>query len=79
MTVTLEFRFNDAGDVTGIYTPGRYGRFDGGYRKVPWEGHFGNHREIAGLRVPTYGEVGWYEENALQLVWKGHVTHLELD
>jgi hypothetical protein len=25
------------------------------------------------MRVPRYGEVGWYGDGALQLVWKGTV------
>ncbi len=37
-TVSLEFRFNEVGEVISIYSPGRFGIFDGGYRQVPWEG-----------------------------------------
>lgn len=70
-SVSLEFRVNEVGEVTGIFTPGRYGRFDGGFRQVPWEGHFRNYRLEAGMRVPSHGEVGWYDKGALQWVWKG--------
>jgi hypothetical protein len=37
VSVSLEFRFADSGEVTGIYTPARWGTFAGGYRQVPWE------------------------------------------
>jgi hypothetical protein len=70
-TVSLEFRFNDSGEVTGIYSPGRFGAFDGGYRQVPWEGHFSNYQIRAGMRIPLRGEVGWYIDGVLQIVWRG--------
>ena len=73
-TVSLEFRFNDIGEVTGIYSDGRFGKFDGQYRRTPWEGHFRDYQVQAGMRVPMYGEVGWYENNVLHMVWKGHVV-----
>ena len=72
-TVSLEFRFNETGEVTGIYSPGRFGRFNGAYKQVPWEGHFRDYQIHAGMRVPRYGEVGWYDNGALQLVWKGNI------
>jgi len=58
ITVSLEFRFNQSGEVTGIYSPGRWGRFHGKYRQVPWEGHFEDYRQQNGLLVPSRGEVG---------------------
>lgn len=79
-TVSLVFRFNEVGEVVGIYSSGRFGRFDRGYRQVPWEGHFGNYRETEGMRVPLYGEVGWYgigePRGELRLVWKGEIVEL---
>jgi hypothetical protein len=74
MSVSLEFRFSDTGEVTGIYTPARWGSFDGGYKQVPWEGHFGRYEERMGLFVPMEGEVGWYFDNEWQAVWKGRIT-----
>lgn len=72
-TVSLEFRFNASGEVISIYTPGRFGRFDGKYRQLPWEGHFRNYQLHAGIRVPRYGEVGWYVNGKLHIVWKGNL------
>jgi len=70
-TVSLEFRFNEVGEVIGIYSPGRFGIFTSGYKQVPWEGHFRDYQVRAGMRVPLYGEVGWYVDGVLQIVWKG--------
>lgn len=78
-TVSLEFRFNEAGEVTGIYSPGRFGRFDNGYKQVPWEGHFRDYQIQTGMRVPLYGEVGWYDKGALQVVWKGNILEAQYE
>jgi hypothetical protein len=72
--VSLEFRFDHAGDVESIFTPARWGKFQGGYREVPWEGRFRDYFEQDGLRLPRQGEVGWYEGGELGLVWKGRVA-----
>lgn len=79
ITVSLEFRFNDLGEVTSIYSPGRFGRFHGGYKRVPWEGHFRDYQEQAGMRVPLYGEVGWIVDGSLQLVWKGGLDEVRYE
>lgn len=73
VTVSLEFWFNEAGEVTGIYAPDRWSTFAGNYRQRPWEGHFRNYQEQDGMLVPKEGEVGWYEAGIWQVVWKGHV------
>lgn len=77
VTVSLEFRFNETDEVTGIYTPGRYGRFDNEYRRVPWEGHFADYRGCSGMLVPHYGEVGWYVEDEWRAVWKGDLIEAQ--
>ena len=77
--VSLEFRFNEAGEVTGIYSPGRFGRFDGAFKQVPWEGHFRDYQTKAGMRVPRYGEVGWYDNGTLQLVWNGNIVDAQYE
>ena len=77
--VSLEFRFNDVGEVTGIYSDGRFGSFDGEYRRVPWEGRFRDYQAQGGMRVPLYGEVGWYEHGVLQLVWKGDIINVQYE
>jgi hypothetical protein len=78
-SVSLEFRFNEAGEVAEIYTPRRFGRFDGEYRQLPWEGHFRDYQIRAGMRIPLYGEVGWYDGRMLQLVWKGNITETQYE
>ncbi len=78
VSVSLEFRFADTGEVSGIYTPARWGQFPEGYRQVPWEGHFRDYRERDGILVPTEGEVGWYLDKEWQAVSKGTIAAFQL-
>ena len=73
VTVSLEFRFAEGGEVTGIYTPGRWGSFPDGYKQVPWEGHFRGYRPWGGVVVPSEGDVGWYVNDEWHAVWRGTV------
>jgi hypothetical protein len=74
LSVSLEFRFAETGEITGIYTPGRWGTFPEGYRQVPWEGHFREYRERDGIVVPSGGEVGWHVAGQWRAVWNGRIT-----
>ena len=78
-SVSLEFRFSETGEVTGIYTPARWGSFDGGYEQRPWEGHFRNYAQRGGISVPSEGDVGWYVDGTWQAVWIGSVTRYDVD
>ena len=78
VSVSLEFRFAETGEVAGIYTPTRWGTFAEGYRQAPWEGHFRNYREWDGIVVPTEGEVGWYVDNQWHAVWQGRITGFQI-
>lgn len=77
-SVSLEFRFNDVGEVVGIYTPKRFGRFRGKSRSAGWEGRFSDYALRAGMRVPRSGEVGWYDDSGvLRMVWIGTLLDAE--
>jgi uncharacterized protein DUF6544 len=78
VSVSLEFRFAHSGEVTGIYTPARWGTFAGGYKQVPWEGHFREYRRRDDILVPTHAEVGWYIDGEWRAVWKGTVTAYQI-
>ncbi len=83
-SVSLEFRFNEAGEVAGIYTPARWGRFGTSsgarFEQRGWEGRFRDYVDVQGLRVPSRGEVGWYAPGPdahWDAVWQGTLTHLD--
>lgn len=77
--VSLEFHFADTGQVTGVYTPARWGRFEGGYKQLPWGGRFRSYEEQQGVRVPMEGEAGWYLADEWRAVWRGRITSAALD
>lgn len=77
--VSLEFRFNKTGEVTGIYTPDRFARIGSEYQLLPWEGHFDHYQLMSGIRVPSHGEVGWYMDDRLEIVWKGEIVDIQYD
>lgn len=72
-TVSLEFRFTSTGEVSAVFTPSRWGRFGRNFRQMPWEGHFSEYRKLGGFVVPTRGEVGWYFDGQLGLMWRGAI------
>jgi hypothetical protein len=80
VAVSLEFRFAESGEVSGIYTPGRWRNVDGSFCLTPWEGRFGPCIELAGMRVPANAEVGWYiggyTDGQWRAVWRGEMTSL---
>lgn len=72
--VALEFRFGAEGEVTGVHTPARWGRFGGSYRQLAWEGRFADWHDAQGVWMPRRGEVGWYHEGRLEPVWQGEIA-----
>lgn len=78
-TVSLEFRFNDAGEVVSVYTPGRYRAVDGGYELTPWGGQHRSYEERDGMWIPTEAEVEWHPPDGSLSVWNGKIVEAEYD
>ena len=78
-SVSLEFHFNSIGEVTSIFCQDRFRKLNGKYLKTPWEGRFKNYTIESGVKVPSYGEVGWYELGILRLVWKGDISEIQFE
>ena len=78
-TVSLEFHFSSAGEITKIYTPGRYREVNGKYELTPWEGHYRNYQERDGMQIPTEGDVEWHLPSGRLPVWKGRNVKVEYD
>lgn len=73
VTVSLEFRFDERHEIESVYSPERWGTFGEGYEQRPWKGHFRDYQEVQGMRIPRHGEVGWYTDEELQIVWRGTI------
>lgn len=77
--VTIEFRFNDAGEVASVYAAERPRTYGTTYVATPWEGRFSRYVTEDGMRVPSRGEVGWWVEGRWFPVWRGTVERFAFD
>jgi|KBSSwiStaDraftv2_1062776.scaffolds.fasta_scaffold40122_4 hypothetical protein len=78
-TATMEFRFNDAGEVASVYAAERPRAYSTTYVATPWEGRFSRYVTIDGMRVPSTGEVGWWVEGRWLPVWRGTVERFVVE
>jgi len=79
ITVSLEFEFNEIGEITGVYTPGRYREVNGEYELTPWTGSFRKYEDRHGIRLPLEGEVEWQLPEGSLPYWKGQITEIQYD
>jgi uncharacterized protein DUF6544 len=73
-TVSLEFRFNDAGEATEIFAPDRYAENHGRYEPKPWIVRCSEYETHAGMRIPVQCEVAWIEPTGPAPYWRGRVV-----
>ena len=76
-TVSMEFRFNGSGEITGVFTPGRYRAVNGKYELTPWRGTFRNYQEREGVRIPFEAEAVWQLPEGDFPYWKGRIIDVE--
>lgn len=74
--VSLLFRFGEDGFIESVYAEGRE-RIVGIETELrPWEGRFGDYREVEGMLVPTQGEVSWILDGERKPYWRGTITRI---
>jgi hypothetical protein len=73
-SVSLEFRFNDAGEIVGSFATSRFREVDGSYVPTPWGGRYGAYEERQGMRIPLEGEVEWYLPDRTLPYWRGRIV-----
>jgi len=78
-TVSLEFRFNESGEVVEVFSPGRYREVNGEYELTPWAGRFRNYEERGGMLIPVEAEVEWRLRDGSFPYWKGRIVEVEYD
>lgn len=59
-SVSLEFTFGEQGEITEVYTPGRYRDVKGVGVLTPWGGRFEEYARVKGVRTPCRWEVAWF-------------------
>ncbi len=78
-TVSLEFRFNDAGELTEAFTPARFYGTNGEYKTFPWLCRFSNYEERGGMMIPIEGKAEWQLPEGAAPYFKGQITEAEYD
>ncbi len=78
-TVSLEFWFNEKGEIASIYTPGRYRAERGSYVPTPWLVTVRSYEERGGMRIPIEGEAEWQLPGGSQSYWKGKITDVQYE
>ncbi|MEA2563031.1 MAG: hypothetical protein QOH06_4535 [Acidobacteriota bacterium] len=77
VSVSLDFRFNEKGEVVSVYTPGRYRDVNGKGVQTPWEGQFRGYERMKSVMVPREGEVAWILPEGRLTYWRGRVVRIE--
>lgn len=78
-TVSLEFRFNDRGEIVSVFAPVRFREVNGQYIPTPWLGRFWNYEERHGILLPIDGEVAWQVSGVSFPYWRGKLVDIEFD
>jgi hypothetical protein len=77
--VSLEFTINEKGEITRIFTPGRFREMNGKFELTPWEVRVWNYQDKNGMRIPIEGEVMWQLPGKSLPYWKGRIVEAEYD
>ena len=75
-TLTLLFRFDDAGLIESFRAEARGGMVGKTLVQAPWEGRFSNYQIRDGMSVPLAGEVAWMRPEGRKAYFKGSVSQL---
>jgi hypothetical protein len=79
VTVSLEFEFNETGEIISIFSPERFREINGEYKPFPWAGRFWNYEERDGMMIPLQGEVEWQMPEGNQPYWRGRIVETRYD
>ena len=58
-TVSLEFSFNERGEISSFFAPARIHSLKGETKELPWNGQMWNYQARNGMMIPLEGEVSW--------------------
>lgn len=75
-TVSLDYRFGSGGQIVGIRGE-RFRDVDGEAVRTPWVARFSGYRQVAGMMIPTAGEVGWVLPEGELVYWRGRITAVD--
>ncbi len=79
ITLTLLFRFDDAGLIGSIRAEARGGMVGQEMVMAPWEGIWSNYQTRDGVTVPFTGEVAWMRPDGRRPYFVGTVASLAFE
>jgi hypothetical protein len=79
LTLTLLFRFNDAGLIESFRAEARHAMNGKEMTMIPWEGNWSNYQTREGMTVPLTGEVAWMRPEGRRPYFIGAVTSLNYE
>jgi hypothetical protein len=79
ITVSIEFSFNEVGEIVRAHAPSRLFEKNGVYSPYPWTSHCWNYADYGGMRIPRDAEVLWHLPEGDFPYWRGHITGVKYD
>lgn len=79
LTLTLLFRFNEAGLIDSFRADARGSQVGGEWVMAPWEGVWSNYQWVDGVQVPFTGEVAWMRPEGRKPYFVGTVQALAFE
>ena len=76
LTLTLLFRFNEAGLITSVRAEARGAMVGKEMVKIPWEGSWSDYQARDGMMVPVKGEAAWLRPEGRKPYFHGTLTSL---
>jgi len=73
-TVSADFHFGADGLIHRVFVSARMRDVNGRGVPTPWEGRFRDYTEMAGMRIPAGGDVGWILDGAWQPYFRGTIV-----
>ncbi len=79
ITASLEFEFNEKGEIVSIYTPSRYREVSGKYELTPWKGRLSRYISTNDYLIPQEVEVEWHLKDRVYPYWKASLQEIRYD
>ena len=79
LTLTLLFRFNEAGLIDTVFAESRGQMAGGKVTHAPWQCRLWNYAIRDGMRVPLDAEAAWVTPTGTKPYWRGHIHKLSYE
>jgi len=77
ISTSLEFEFNQKGEIVSVYTPSRYKEISGKYEATPWKGSYSKYINVNDYLIPQQGEVEWHLKDQVYPYWKASLREIK--